>query len=224
MEIKKVTIIIIVALLITFSGCSESSSNKPDFDVASNNVTIWEDSTGEDYIILAFEVSNLANDPLYFKESDFDIVDENGTLIETMKSVCAYPSVVGSDDTAVFYDAKASDKIPDTSIKLIATPHIEAEKTNAKRKELFITGTTVGGSLYATGIVKNSSSKTEYNDVHIAIVSRNQSNEVVSAMTTTIESIKPGEKIEFRAEDCLKKRDLGPDIVTKYQNFVYLDP
>jgi|WetSurMetagenome_2_1015567.scaffolds.fasta_scaffold118915_1 hypothetical protein len=221
---KKLIIIIVLALLITLSGCSEGSDNQPDFDAVSSNVTIWEDSTGEKYIILAVEVSNSINKPLYFKESDFDIVDEEGELIDTMKSVSAYPSVVDPDKTAVYYDAKISDKISDTNIRLKAVPHIESEKSRVKQANLSIKGVTVGGSKYAFGIVQNNSSQMEYNNVHIAIISRKENDEVVSVMTTTINSIKPREQVEFIVKDCLTQRDLGPDIVTNYQNFVYITP
>ena len=219
---KKLTIIIVVALLITFSGCSEGSDNKPNFDVVSNNVTIWEDSTGEYSIVLAFEVSNLINDPLYFKESDFDIVDENGKLIDTMKSVSAYPPIVNPDETAVYYDARISDKISDTNIRLKAIPHIESEKSHVNLNGLIMTDSRVGGSLYSTGTVKNDSFQ-EYKNVHIAIISRKANKEVVSVMTATIDSIKPHEQIEFKAKDFLKQRDLGSD-TPRYQSFVYLDP
>ena len=224
---KRLTILIAIALLITFSGCSASTDNKPSFDVASDNVTIWKDTTGEYYIILAVESTNLSNKPLHFKSSDFDIVDEAGDLIDTIKAVNAYPSTVSPNETAVYYDAKASDKITDINMKLSAVPHIETEKsklTGNQRKQLGLTGAATGGSAYATAFVVNMSTRVEYNNVHVAIISRTSDNKVVSVMTTIIDSIKPGEEIEVEVEDCLKQRSLGPDIVTKYQNFAYIDP
>ena len=224
---KRFTIIIVAALLIIMSGCSGESDNTSSFDVVSNNVTIWEASTGEYYIILAVESTNVSNKPLHFKASDFDIVDEDGNLIDTMEAVSAYPSTVIPDETVVYYDAKVSDKISDVDMKLSAVPHIEIEKskvTGNQLKQLGITGATTGGSLYASGSVVNMSSKNEYNNVHIAIIGRTSNNQVVSVMTATIDSIKPREEVEFKAEDCLKKRSLGPDIVTNYQHFAYIDP
>jgi hypothetical protein len=224
---KRLTILIAVALLITFSGCSGESDHKPSFDVASNNVTIWKDGTGEYYIILAVEFTNLSNKPLHFKASDFDIVDESGNLIDTIKAVNAYPSTVSPDETAVYYDAKASDKITDINMKLNAIPHIETEKsklTHNQLKQLGLTGAATGGSAYATAFVINMSSQVEYNNVHVAIISRTSDNKVVSVMTATIDSIKPGEEIEIKVEDRLKQRSLGPDIITTYQHFAYLDP
>ncbi len=224
---KRLTILISAALLILFSGCSGESNNTPDFNVVSNNVTIWEASTDEYYIILAVESTNLSNKPLHFKASDFDIMDEDGNLIDTMKAVNAYPSTVIPDETGVYYDAKVSDKISGVDMKLSAVPHIEIEKsqlTNNQLKQLGITGATTGGSLYASGTVVNMSSRNEYNNVHIAIIGRTSDNKVVSVMTATIDSIKPREEIKFEAEDCLKQRSLGPDVVTKYQNFAYILP
>jgi hypothetical protein len=223
---KRLTILIAV-VLIAFTGCSGESNNTPSFNVASNNVTIWEAPTGEHYIILAIESTNLSNKPLHFKASDFDIVDEDGNLVDTMKAVNAYPSTVIPDEMGVYYNAKVSDKISDVNMKLSAVPHIEAEKstlTNNQLKQLGITGATTGGSLYASGTVVNMSSQNEYNNVHIAIIGRTSDNKVVSVMTATIDSIKPREEIKFEAEDCLKQRSLGPDVVTKYQNFAYIDP
>lgn len=219
---KRFTILIIATLLIAFCGCSEGVDNKPDFGVVSSNVTIWEDSEGEYNIILAFEVSNLINAPLYFKESDFDIVDGNGNLIDTIQSVSAYPPVVDPEKTAVYYEAKISDKISDANIKLKAVPHIQAEKSKVKREELFIKGITGWHGKNAIGIVENSSSRTEYDNVHVAIISRTQSNEVVSIMTATIDLIKPGETIEFEAKDLITRINQG--IVTTQQNFVYVTP
>ena len=72
--------------------------------------------------------------------------------------------------------------------------------------------------------IKNSSSKTEYKNVHIAVISRKSNNEVVSVMTATIDSIKPGVEKEFEAKDCLQKRHISANIVTTYQNYVYIDP
>jgi len=221
---KKFTILICITLLIVFSGCSGCSDNEPNFDVVSNNVTIWEDSTGGYSIILALEVSNLINAPLHFKESDFDIVDETGTVIETMNSVSAYPPVVKRSEVAVYYDAKTSDRISDANVKLKAIPHIETEKSKIKGEAVGTTGATTGGSLYADVLVHNASSRNEYNNVHIAVISRKSNNEVVSVMTGTIDSIKPREELEIRVEDRLKQRNLGADIVTKYQLFSYLDP
>jgi len=182
------------------------------------------DSTGEDYIILAFEVSNSLNKPLYLKASDFDIVDENDELIDTMKLVNAYPQIIEPGNVAVYYDVKTSDKISDTNIKLKAIPHIESEKSHAKQYKLFITGVRTGGSSYAMVTVKNSSSRTEYSNVHIAVIAKKSNNEVVSVMTTTIDSIKPGAEMEYKVKDRLQQRELGSNIVTDFYNFVYIDP
>jgi|GEM_PF-4905855 len=226
---NKLTIIIAIALLVAFGGCSKRPENETNneiyFDVVNSNVRIWEDAAGKYNIILAYEVSNLINKPLYFKESDFDIVDENGNLIDTMKSVSAYPPIINSDETAVYYDAKISDKISDANIKLKAIPHIKVEKSKIKRKEVGINGITGWRNRNAIGIIENRTSRTEYNNVQIAIISRTQSNEVVSVLTAKVDSIKPGEQIEFEAEDRLKQEHLGPDIVvTKHQNFAYVLP
>lgn len=218
----KLLAIIAVALLITLSGCTEAFDEKSNFEVVDNNVTIWEDSTGEYNIVLAFEVSNLINAPLNFKESNFDIIDDNGSLIDTMQSVSAYPPVVNPDKTAVYFDVKISDRITDSNIKLKAIPHIETEKSNVKQANLSMKGITGWRGENAIGIVRNNSSRIEYNNVHIAIISRTQSNEVVSVMTATIDSIKPGEHVEFEAEDPLKHRKLGSDMVTTFQNFAYI--
>ena len=222
---KKLTFLIIVALLIILNGCSNTTGNKPDFDVVGSNVTIWEDPEGAKNIVLAYEVSNLKRSSLHFKESDFDIVDENGKLIDTIQSVNAYPPIINRDETAVYYGAKVSDKITDTNIKLKAIPHIQAERTKDKRIELGINGTTGGGKGFITGIIQNPSLKKEYKNINIALVRRTQNKEAVSVMTATIGSLKPREIFEFRAEDVVKGRNLGPDAtVIMFQNFAYVLP
>lgn len=224
---KNVSIVIIALFLIALSGCSGNSNYTPSFDVVGNDVTIWEDSTGEYYIVLAVETTNTSNKPVHFKASDFDIVDEDGSIIDTMKAVKAYPSTVVSDGMAVYYGAKVSDKVSALDMKLSAVPHIETEEsklTNNQLQQLITTGAETGGSAYATGWVKNISRQTEYTNVHVAIVSRTSDNKVVSVMTATINSIKPQEEISVRLEDCLKQRRIGPDVVTTYQNFAYIDP
>ena len=221
---KKVITFTAITLLILFGGCSGSSNNKPNYDVVSNNVTMWQDTTGERYIILALEVTNITHSSLHFKDSDFDIVDGNGNIIDNLKSISAYPSVVGPNETVVYYGAKISDKINDKNNQLKAVQHIESEKSHNNINALCINGITGGGNTFVTGIVKNGSSRTGYNNVKIAVVARTQSNKVVSVMKTTINSIKPHQEIEFKAEDYLIQRDLGSDIVTTYQNFAYIDP
>ena len=47
---------------------------------------------------------------------------------------------------------------------------------------------------------------------------------MVSVMTTVIDSIGPRERVSFFAEDSLKERDLGPNIVTSYKHFAYVIP
>jgi len=141
-----------------------------------------------------------------------------------MKSVSAYPPVVEPDEIAVYYDVITCDKTLDANTNLKAIPHIEAEITDDNFNKLYITGVTCGGSKYAGVIVKNSSSKTVYNNVHIAIISRTQSNDVVSVMTAIIDSIKPGEEKEIQAEDRLIERDLDSYIVTGFSYFAYLEP
>jgi hypothetical protein len=224
---KKLTVLMTIVMLTVCNSCSGGSNSILEFEIVSNNVTIWESARGEYYIILAVESTNLTNKPMYFKESDFDIVDEKGTLIDTIRAVKAYPSTVVPDETAVYYDVKVSNAILNKEVKLIAIPHIETEKSKIagnQLRQLGITGATTGGSLYASGTVVNMSPKNECNNVNIAIISRMSNNQVVSVMTTTIDSIKPGEEIEFEVRDRLEERDLGPDIVTDYQHFAYIDP
>jgi len=243
---KKLVIILIAAILVSFNGCSQAANNQPDsggarnnvtveghpeeindqpdFEVVSNNVTVWEDYTEDYFIILAFEVSNLSNAPLHFKESDFNIVDEYGNLVSTMRSVSAYPPVVTPGSIAVYYHAKRSDVILDENISLIAIPHIEAERWSFRGNQLGIIDSRMGGSAFFTGVVENFSSRTTYNNVHIAVITRTSNNEVVSVMTATIDSIKPREQIEFKAEDIIWQRCLGPNFITIYQSFAYVAP
>lgn len=108
---RKLTVILITILLIILSGCSKATDNNSDFDIIYNNVTIWEDAAGSKNIILVFEVSNLSNDSIHFKKSDFNIVDENGNIIDTIRSVSAYPEIIDLGETAVYYGAKISNKI-----------------------------------------------------------------------------------------------------------------
>lgn len=222
---KKLTIAIVTTLLIILSGCSNETNNKPIFGVVGSNVTIREDPTGAKNIVLIFEVSNLRKSSLYFKESNFDIVNENGKLIDTIQSVSAYPPIINPDETAVYYGAKVSNNISDTNIKLTAIPHIEVEKSKNKRKDLGINGVTGDGKGFITGLIENTSSKTEYKNVHVAIIRRTQNNEADSVVTATIDSLKPSEQIEFRAEDIVEGISLDSDImVTTLQNFAYILP
>jgi hypothetical protein len=221
---KKLAIIIVTALSIVFSGCSTGTDQKINLDDVGSNVTIWENSAGEKNIVLAFEVSNSNNHTLYFKESEFDIVDENGTLIDTMDAVNAYPAVVEAGNTAVYYSAKTSDKISDVNIKLKAISHIEVEKSKVSSKDFAIINSAKGGSAIATGTLKNLSSRNTYSNVHIATITRKSNNEVVLVMTATITSIKPQEEVEFIVKDCLEQRQVSPSVVTTYQSYVYVDP
>lgn len=219
---KKMVVAIIVIVLIMLCGCTKDEIT---FDVVGNNVTIREDTTGDKNIVLVFEVSNPRKGSLYFKESDFDIVDENGKLIDTIQSVKAYPSVISSGETAVYYGGKVSETISDANTKLKAIPHIDVEKVKNKRNEIGINGVTGSGKAFVTGIIENPSSKKEYNNICVAIIRRTQNEEAVSVMTTTINSLKPREQVEFRAEDIIGGRVLEPDVmVTKYQNFAYVLP
>ena len=221
---KQIAIIITVSLLITFSGCSERSRNNYDFDVVSSNVTVWEDSTGEFFIILSLEVSNLSNAPLHFLESDFDIVDELGNLIDTMRLVNAYPPIVNSDAIAVYYGVQISDRISDASISLEAIPHIEAEKSRERGVSIGVIDTGRRMGEYTIGIVENFCFRTTYNDVNVAIVSRGSNNEVVSIKTAAIDSISPREQVEFRAEYILVQRDIGQENAPRREFFVYVTP
>lgn len=225
MAMKKLTILIVASLLSVLSSCTNNSNGKLNFDIVSSNVTVLEDATGGYSIKLIVEVSNINNKQIYLKASDFDIIDEDGTLIDTMKSVSAYPSLIDTNETAVYYDTKVSDKISDSNIKLKAIPHIEYEKLKVKQKDISIKGISGWRGENAIGIIRNLSSRTEYKNVQIVIVGRTQSNEVVSVLTAKIDLIKPREYIEFEAEERLIQGNLGSaTIATKYQNFAYIDP
>jgi len=219
--------IIIVLLLLVFYGCSGEDKNKTDFDVVDSNVTIWRESTGEYSIVLAFEVSNLSVGSVFFKESDFDIVDENGNIIETMKAVSAYPPVIKPKEMAVYYEVKKSNNISNADIELSAIPHIntsEADKSKDSGDYLAIVDTNIGGSSHSAGIVKNISYKTEYNNVHIAVITRNSSNEVISVMTAELGLMKPGEQKNYIAKDRLEQRDISLSIASNCQYIIYIDP
>ena len=222
---KKVSIIIIITLFTKLlCGCSESPNNTAVFNVVGNNVTIWEDSAGAKSIVLVSEVSNLTNNSLYFKESDFDIVDQNGNFIDTIQSVNAYPPIINPDETAVYYGAKVSEKITDPNLKLTAIPHIVAEKAKDKRKEIGINGITGDGNGFLTGIITNPSSKIDYKNIQIAIICRTQNNEAVSVMATEIDTLKPREQMEFKVVDTIG-RELDSNItISTLQNFAYVLP
>ena len=221
---KKLTIVTILALLMIFSSCSNETNSKDNFEIISSNVTIVEDSPNVYTIILASEVSNSTKKPLHFIESNFDIVDENGTLIETMELVNAYPPVVKTGKIAVYYGAVVSNKISDTTTKLEAIPHIESKKSKLEGEALGIMGATTGASSFASGIVQNASSRTTYNNVHIAVISRKTDGEVVSVMTTTVDSVKPREEIPFEVRDLVGERDLGANEPSGYSLLAYIDP
>lgn len=217
------TILIVSALLV--SGCNISDSiDTKNFDIVNNNVTVWEDPIlGECSMILAVEVRNTAHKPIEFQVSNFEIMDENGTVIDTMETVHAYPSVVESGETAVYYEVKTFHKVSGTTAEWKAIPHIEAEISNADQAQLSIKGMTTGGSQYAYGVVKNRSSHMTYQNVRIAVISRNNDNEVISVMTTTIDSIKPQESVNFQVKDRLENRYVGPDAAATYQGFAYVE-
>lgn len=213
----------ISALLV--SGCNTAdSTDKKNFDIVSNNVTVWEDPvSGGCSMILAVEVRNTARKPMEFQVSNFEIMDENGTVIDTMESVHAYPPVVESGETAVYYEVKTVHKTDATAIEREAVPQIRSEISNADTARLSIKGMTTGGSQYANGVVENRSSHMTYQNVHIAVISRNNDNEVISVMTTVIDAIKPQECVDFQAKDRLENRHIGPDIATNYQGYAYVE-
>jgi hypothetical protein len=225
---RNLVIVIIATLMIMFCACSKTNESEINFDLVDSHISIWKDSADKYYIVLAYEISNSGDTPLYFKESDFDIVDENGTLIEVLKSVSAYPPVVASEWTSVYYEAKVSDKIADVNIKLKVIPHIEAEKTHIKKNSIFMVESNMWGGSHATGIIENKSHWRKYKDVRIAIISRKLNDEIVSVMTASIDLIKAGERVEFMAEDRLKERFLDPNLsqseVTGHFKFIYIDP
>ena len=216
-------VIITIALLFAIGGCSKEADNRVDFDVVNSNATIWEDDRGEHLIILCTEVKNIGKNPLRLKESDFDIVDENGTIIDTIKLVPAYPPILESGESAVYCGKKSSDTISKTSVTLKVIPHIESEKSNIKLTTLPIDGSW-GASLYSWGHVRNLSSVMEYNNIQIAIISRAENDKVVSVMIGAIESIKPGEKAEYQVEEHLLQRDYGANTVIQHQYLAYLAP
>jgi len=219
-EVKKSTIIIIIALLIIFSGCSEVSDNKPNFDVVSSDVVVLKNDTGEYSFLLACEVSNLTNGSLHFKESYFDIVDESGNLIDTIHSVKAYPPIVNAEKTAVYYNTKTSDKILDSNMELKAIPHIETEKTKDKLTTLL----TPGGGMDKVLVGVPSNSKKEYTDVQVAVICRNPNNKVTGVLTAKISSIKPGKEVEVRPEGHLIEKYLDPSGSGGCSLFAYLEP
>lgn len=226
LDMKKLIIITVVVLLISLSACSGESYNISSFSITSSDVTIYEASTDEYYIILAVEFANKSNEILRFKESDFDIVDEDGKLIDTMYSVCAYPSTVAPNKTGVYYCAKLSNNTSDLDMKLTAIPHIEVDYstlTNNQLNQFTVTGATIGGNSYCFGTIRNKSSRYEYHNVCVALIGRTLENKVISVMTSRIETIRPFQTVEFRAEAYLKQRIFDPDIKINYNFFVYID-
>ena len=217
---NKLTIIgIVTALLITLCGCSGNvDNNKPNFDVVGSNVAVVGDETGYS-ILLAFEVSNSTNSPLYLKKSDFDIVDENGTVIDTIRSVSAYPPIIEPKKTSVYYGEKVSDKISDVSVNVKAIPHIKSEKTNTKLTTLPTPGSGMNGVF-----VRNSHKNKEYENVQVVIICRNQNDKITGVLTTRIDSIKPGEEIEAIPEGRLIEKDLDPMGGGKRSFFAYIEP
>ncbi len=218
---KKLTIIIIgTVLLITFCGCSGGSDNKPSFNVVSSDVVLVKNDIGEYSFLLTCEVSNLTNGSLHFKESNFDIVDGSGNLIDTMQSVSAYPPIVDSKKTAVYYDTKIYDKILDANIELKAIPHIETEKSKVKLTTL----PTPGGGMDRVFVENPSNSKKEYENVQVAVICRNPTNRVTGVLTAKINSIKPGEEVEVRPEGRLIEKYLDPSGGSRCSFFAYLEP
>ncbi|OQB13728.1 MAG: hypothetical protein BWY15_01576 [Firmicutes bacterium ADurb.Bin193] len=217
---KKLTIIIVTVLLITFCGCSGGSDNKPNFDVVSSDVVLVKNDTGEYSFLLACEVSNLTNGSLYFKESDFDIVDENDNLIDTMQLVSAYPPIVDSKKTAVYYDTKISDKILDANMELKAIPHIETEKSKVKLTTL----PTPGGGMDGVFVKNPANSRKEYENVQVAVICKNPNSNVTGVLTAKINSIKPGEEVEVRPEGRLIEKNLDPRGGSRCSFFAYLEP
>ena len=221
---KILIVLILTILLITHSGCTGDSAVEDSFDILNSNVTIWRDRTGEHYIILAFEVSNISNSPLHFKRSDFDIIDEYGRVIHTMRSVNAYPPIVIPGSTAVYYDVIRSDIIAETNVNLEVIPHIEAERSTFREIQLGIVAAGGGGNTYYVGTLENFSFHRTYYDVNVVVISRTQSNEIITVKTTVITSIEPRQQVEFKAEDVLIQRLLGRITITQNQFFIYVDP
>ncbi|MEA4895125.1 MAG: hypothetical protein VB064_07665 [Oscillospiraceae bacterium] len=158
------------------------------------------------------------------KSLDFDVVDENGKLIDTMKLVSAYPSVVEPNKTAVYYQTKKSEQIFNANVSLKAIPFIKPERYKNKQDKLFVVGIGTSGSKHAEATIRNGSNWKVYDNVQVAVIGRKQDNEIVCVMTGTIDSIKPDEKIEIQVNDSLQLRDIGPDIVTTYQTLAYINP
>lgn len=221
-KMKRLTFLMITVLLILLSGCSEGSNNAPGFEAASNNVTIWEAPSGGKYCIkLFFEVVNTGKERLHLAASDFDIVDENGKLIDVMKQVTAYPPMIESGETAV-YSMYNYTSISDINMVLKAIPHIKAEESKLKLKTLPMYVESLGNS-YAWGVVENNKHD-EYKNIQIAIICRRiESNEVIGVLTTKIDSIKSGGTVEFEAQEPLIQGNWYSNEVME-QHFAYLEP
>ncbi len=223
---KKLIILTAVVLLISLSACSGESCKITNFNIISSDVTIFEASNDEYYTILAVEFANTSNEILCFKSSDFDIINEDGKLIDTMYSVCAYPSTVAPNERGVYYCAKLSNYTSDLDMKLTAIPHIEVDYSNLTNKQLnqfTITGATIGGNSYCFGTIRNISSRYEYHNVCVVLIGRTIENKVISVMSSRIETIRPFQTVEFMAEAYLKQRIFDPDIKIYYNFYVYID-
>ncbi len=107
-------------------------SDKLDYTVGNESVSVTTDSIGTIYVTASFSVTNNGKQNIYLKSGSADIENSNGSLEDTL-SLSACPKILKPGETGWYYERGFYDGSEKSNIKLIGHPDIEKASADCIR-------------------------------------------------------------------------------------------
>ncbi len=109
-----------------------NDSDKLDYSVGNESVSVTTDSIGTIYVTASFSVTNNGKQNIYLDSGSADVENSNGNLEDTV-SLSACPKVLKPGETGWYYERGFYEGSEKTNLKLVAHPEVEKASVDCIR-------------------------------------------------------------------------------------------
>ena len=96
------------------------------WEKVSSGAKVWKNSIGTQWVHAWYVIKNTGDVPLYLESASMDIEDKDGELLQTLRSVSAYPQVLKPGEVGVYDECTITDEdLPTKGLKIHFRPKVE---------------------------------------------------------------------------------------------------
>ena len=199
-----------------------SEDESVQYKVVSESYKVHTDSIGSVYMECCIVIENTGKENIYIHDTDIDIEDDSGSLIDTKSGLEAYPDVIAPGEKSIIYDSVLLDENPSDGCTVKPFFSIEEATVPIERLEVFDVSIKEYYTHYVktVGRVKNTTDESQ-SLYTLVVVFYDENDNIIGLTYTYPDSLEPGETTSFSTTNMFDSQDIEFSDIDHYDAFAF---